>query len=76
MYDLMQYNYAKDWSSAFFLKQLPGDAANAGGGNSTDQQQLQDIDDYVNISISNPSIQSVWNLYYTAIALANTIINN
>lgn len=75
LYDLMQYNYAKDWSSAFFLKQLPGDAANAGGGNSTDQQQLQDIDDYVNISISNPSIQSVWNLYYTAIALANTIIN-
>jgi hypothetical protein len=42
----MQYNYAKDWSSAYFLKVLPGDEANAGGGSSTDQPQLQDIDDY------------------------------
>lgn len=75
LYDIMQYNYAKDWSSAFFLKQLPGDAANAGGGNSTDQTQLQDIDDYQNVSISNASIESVWSLYYKAIALANTIIN-
>jgi hypothetical protein len=33
LYDLMQYNYAKDWSSAF-LKVLPGDEANAGGGSS------------------------------------------
>lgn len=75
LYDIMQYNYAKDWSSAFFLKVLPGDAGNAGGGNSTDQTQLQNIDDYVNVSISNPSIESVWSLYYKAIALANTIIN-
>ncbi len=75
LYDLMQYNYAKDWSSAFFLKQLPGDASNAGGGSSTDQTQLQNIDDYVNVSISNVSIESVWGLYYQTIALANTIIN-
>lgn len=74
LYDLMQYNYAKDWSSAFFLKTLPGDAANAGGGNSTDQPQLQDIDDYQNVSVSNASIESVWSLYYKTIALANTII--
>ncbi|MCL5130487.1 MULTISPECIES: RagB/SusD family nutrient uptake outer membrane protein [unclassified Algibacter] len=75
LYDIMQYNYSKDWSSAFFLKQLPGDAANAGGGSSTDQTQLQDIDDYTSISISNPSIESVWSGYYKTIALANTIIN-
>jgi hypothetical protein len=75
LYDIMQYNYAKDWSSAFFIKILPGDAANAGGGNSTDQTQLQNIDDYTNVSISNPSTESVWSLYYKAIALANTIIN-
>lgn len=74
LYDLMQYNYAKDWSSAYFLKILPGDAGNAGGGNSTDQTQLQDIDDYTNVSISNLSIESVWSLYYKTIALANTII--
>jgi hypothetical protein len=75
LYDLMQYNYAKDWSSAYFLKVLPGDEANAGGGSSTDQPQLQDIDDYANVSVSNASILSVWNLYYRTIALANTIIN-
>jgi hypothetical protein len=73
LYDLMQYNY-KDWSSAYFLKVLPGDEANA-GGSSTDQPQLQDIDDYANVSVSNASILSVWNLYYRTIALANTIIN-
>jgi hypothetical protein len=56
LYDLMQYNYAKDWSSAYFLKVLPGDEANAGGGSSTDQPQLQDIDDYTNVSVSNASI--------------------
>jgi squalene cyclase len=55
LYDLMQYNYAKDWSSAYFLKVLPGDEANA-GGSSTDQPQLQDIDDYANVSVSNASI--------------------
>jgi hypothetical protein len=60
LYDLMQYNYAKDWSSAYFLK-VPGDEANAGGGSSTDQPQLQDIDDYTNVSVSNASILSVWN---------------
>jgi len=75
LYDLMQFNYAKEWSSAYFLKILPGDAGNAGGATSTDQKQLQDIDDYTNVSISNPSIESVWNLYYKTISLANTIIN-
>jgi len=75
LYDLMQFNYAKDWSSAFFLKQIPGDAANAGGPVSDDQPQLQEIDDHTNISISNPSIESVWAGYYKTIALANTIIN-
>jgi hypothetical protein len=28
-----------------------------------------------NVSVSNASILSVWNLYYRTIALANTIIN-
>lgn len=75
LYDLMQYNYAKDWHSAYFLKLLPGDDANAGGGSSTDQNQLQDVDDYANVSVSNSTIESVWNLYYRTIALSNTIIN-
>jgi starch-binding outer membrane protein, SusD/RagB family len=74
LYDLMQFNNDQTWNSAFFIKVLPGDEANAGGGNSTDQKQLQDIDDYTNISVSNPSLEAVWNKYYKTIALANTII--
>jgi len=76
VYDLMQYNYAKDWSSAYFVKMLPGDDVNCGGGSATDQVPLVEISDYVNVSVSNPAITSVWNLHYRTIALANTIIEN
>ncbi|WP_299627717.1 RagB/SusD family nutrient uptake outer membrane protein [uncultured Tenacibaculum sp.] len=76
IYDLMQFNYARDWHSAFLVKLLPGDDANAAGGNSGDQQQLQDIDDYTNVSTSNSSIQSIWDLYYRTIALSNLVIQN
>ncbi len=76
IYDLMQFNYSKDWSSAFLVKILPGDDANAAGGNSQDQPQLQDIDDYMNVSTANGSIESVWNLFYRTIALSNLVIEN
>lgn len=75
LYDLMQYTYGVDWNSAFFLKLLPGDEGNAGGGSSADQEQLQEIDDYTNISISNSTIAKVWNNYYRTISLSNEIIN-
>lgn len=74
LYDLVQFNNGQAWNSAFIIKVLPGDEANAGGGTSTDQKQLQEIDDYANISISNPSLEGVWNKEYKTIALANTII--
>jgi len=76
IYDLMQYNYGRDWHSAFLVKLLPGDDANAAGGNSDDQPQLQDIDDYTNVSTSNASIASVWDLFYRTIALSNLVITN
>jgi len=76
IYDLMQYNYGRDWHSAFLVKLLPGDDANAAGGNSGDQPQLQDIDDYANVSSSNVSIASVWDLFYRTISLSNLVINN
>lgn len=76
LYDLIQFNNNVAFHSAFFIKVLPGDEANAGGGNATDQKQLQEIDDYTNISISNPSLEAVWNKEYKTIALANTIIEN
>ncbi|MDI5898565.1 RagB/SusD family nutrient uptake outer membrane protein [Flavobacterium yafengii] len=74
LYDLVQFNNGQAWNSAFIIKVLPGDEANAGGGTATDQKQLQEIDDYANISISNPSLEGVWNKEYKTIALANTII--
>ncbi|WP_272149486.1 RagB/SusD family nutrient uptake outer membrane protein [Tenacibaculum aiptasiae] len=76
IYDLMQYNYGRDWHSAFLVKLLPGDDANAAGGNSQDQPQLQDIDDFTNVSSSNASISSVWDLFYRTIALSNLVIEN
>ncbi|WP_299550844.1 RagB/SusD family nutrient uptake outer membrane protein [Seonamhaeicola sp.] len=76
IYDLMQHNYSRDWHSAYFVKLLPGDDANAAGGNSGDQQQLQDIDDYTDVSSSNASIASIWDLFYRTIALSNLVIEN
>ncbi|AXG72423.1 SusD-like protein [Kordia sp. SMS9] len=76
IYDLMHLNYSKDWHSAFLVKLLPGDDANAAGGNSSDQPQLQDIDDYANISTANGSIENVWNNFYSTIALANLVIES
>jgi hypothetical protein len=76
VYDLMQFNYGRDWHSAFLVKLIPGDDANAAGGNSGDQQQLQDIDDYTAVVSSNASIQSNWDLFYRTIALSNLIIEN
>ncbi|WP_298883622.1 RagB/SusD family nutrient uptake outer membrane protein [uncultured Polaribacter sp.] len=76
IYDLMQYNYGRDWHSAFLVKLLPGDDSNAAGGNSEDQGQLQNIDDYANVSSSNVSIASVWDLFYRTIALSNLVIEN
>jgi hypothetical protein len=76
IYDLMQYNYGRDWHSVFLVKLLPGDDANAAGGNSEDQSQLQSIDDFNNVSSSNVSISSVWDLFYRTISLSNLVIEN
>ncbi len=75
LYDLMQFTYGQDWHSAFLVKLLPGDDANAAGGNSGDQQQLQDIDDYTAVSTANPSIANVWANFYKTIGLANLIVD-
>ncbi len=76
IYDLMQFNYSVDWHSAFVVKMMPGDDANAGGANSTDVQTFQDIDDYTAVTSSNGSIENVWNLFYRTIALSNLVIEN
>lgn len=74
VYDLMQWNYNRDWHSAFFLKALPGDDINAAGGGPTDQKQLQEIDDFTHVA-DNSSIEGIWKAYYMTISAANTVIN-
>jgi len=73
IYDLMAWNYNRPWHSAFFLKVLPGDCANAAGGNAGDQSQLQQIDDFQHVA-DNPSISGIWEGYYKTIGLANVLI--
>jgi hypothetical protein len=74
VYDLMTWNYNRDWHSAFFLKVLPGDDANAAGSGPADQKQLQEIDDFTQVA-DNSSIEQIWSGYYQTISAANTVIN-
>jgi len=75
LYDKMKFTYSKDWHSAFLVKILPGDDANAGGGSATDQPPLQDIDGHTNISTENGPINHVWTGFYAVIAHANLMID-
>ena len=72
IYDLMAWNYNRPWNSAFFLKVLPGDIANA-GSTIGDQPPLQQIDDFTHVA-DNPAITGVWEGFYKTIGLANVLI--
>ncbi|MFB9056186.1 RagB/SusD family nutrient uptake outer membrane protein [Mariniflexile ostreae] len=72
IYDLMAWNYNRDWNSAFFIKVLPGDHANA-GSTVGDQPALQQIDDFQHVS-DNTVITGVWEGFYKTIGLANVLI--
>lgn len=73
VYDLMQWNYNRDWSSVYFVKALPGDDVNCAGGSSTDQPPYQQIDDFTHVS-DNTAITAVWDGFYKTISMTNTII--
>lgn len=72
-YALMQWNYGRDWQSAFVAKNLPADDCNAAGGGSGDQPPYQNLDDFVN-EADNPVTTAVWEGFYNTINLCNTII--
>ncbi len=72
-YAKMQWNYGRDWQSAFVAKVLAGDDANAAGGGSGDQPPYQNIDDFVN-EADNPVTEAVWEGFYHTINHSNTII--
>lgn len=72
IYDLMAWNYNRDWKSAFFLKVLVGDCSNA-GSTAGDQPAFQKIDDFLQVS-DNTVITGVWEGYYKTIGLSNILI--
>ncbi len=74
VYDLMQWNYGRDWNSVFFVKNLPGDDVNAGSLES-DQLPYQNLDDFAHVS-DNPVIAGVWEGFYKAVNASNAIINS
>ncbi|PWD97663.1 RagB/SusD family nutrient uptake outer membrane protein [Marinilabilia rubra] len=74
VYDLMQWNYGRDWNSAFFVKNLPADDVNAGSSES-DQLPYQNLDDFAHVS-DNPVIAGIWEGFYKAVNASNAIINS
>ena len=72
-YDLMQWNYGRDWNSAFFAKNLPADDANA-GSSSSDQLSYQNLDDFKN-EADNTVTTAIWEGFYKTIKHCNTIIS-
>ncbi|MGQ1947006.1 RagB/SusD family nutrient uptake outer membrane protein [Geofilum sp. OHC36d9] len=71
-YNLMQWNYGRDWNSAFFVKNLPADDVNA-GSSASDQLSYQNLDDFKN-EADNTVTTAIWEGFYKTINHCNTII--
>jgi len=76
VYDYLSvgYNNYGDWSSIFFAKVLPGDDVNAGGGSSSDQPKLQQLNNFT-LEYDNPALTDVWHSFYRIVNSSNNIIN-
>ncbi|MBN2743916.1 MAG: RagB/SusD family nutrient uptake outer membrane protein [Marinilabiliaceae bacterium] len=74
VYDLMQWNYGRDWNSAYFAKNLPGDDCNA-GSSASDQLPYQNLDDFKQ-QADNTVTTAIWEGFYKTINACNTIIIN
>lgn len=74
-YDMLHSDQLQGWSSPFFIKQLPGDDSNAGGGGASDQPQYQALDDF-DWSPENAAVKAFYQINYYGIYRCNMIINN
>jgi starch-binding outer membrane protein, SusD/RagB family len=70
-YDLMQWNYGRDWTSCFFAKNLPADDCNA-GSSSSDQLPYQNLDDFKN-EADNTVTTGIWEGFYKTINQCNIL---
>ncbi len=73
-YDILQWANARDWNSAYFVKTLPSDESNTGGGDAGDQPPYQELNTYT-YSSGNPTIAATYQSNYYGIFRANKVIN-
>jgi hypothetical protein len=74
-YDMLHSDQLQGWSSAFFIKQLPADDTNCGGGGESDQSQYQKIDDF-KWEPENAGIKAYYSTNYYGVYRCNQLINN
>jgi starch-binding outer membrane protein, SusD/RagB family len=74
-YDMLQSDMIFGWSSTQFIKQLPGDDTNCGGGGSSDQPQYQKLDDF-EWTPENDAIKAFYQINYFGVYRCNQLINN
>lgn len=74
-YDMLASDQLFGWSSPFFIKQLPGDDTNCGGGGSSDQSQYQKIDDF-DWQTDNDAVKSLYRIDYYGVYRCNEVIVN
>lgn len=74
-YDFIHSDQFSGWSSVFFMKNLPSDESNCGGGGTDDQPQYQDLDDF-KWEPSNAGITAYYQICYYGIARCNILLTN
>lgn len=74
-YDMLHSDQIFGWSSTNFIKQLPGDDTNCGGGGESDQPQYQALDNF-NWTPENQGIKAFYQINYFGIYRCNQLINN
>jgi tetratricopeptide (TPR) repeat protein len=73
-YDMLHSDFFDDWSSWSFVKQLPSDGTNCGGGGESDQAQYQKIDDF-DWTAENVGIRKFFHWLYHGVSRSNLVIN-
>lgn len=74
-YDMIHTDQFDGWASTFFMKQLPSDGTNCGGGGASDQPQYQKLDDF-NWTSENEGITNYYRINYYGIYRCNQILTN
>lgn len=74
-YDMLHSDQLRGWSSTLFIKQLPADDTNCGGGGESDQAQYQKLDKF-QWEPENEGITAYYSINYFGIYRCNQIINN